>query len=180
MKSCLCQIRRLARPLVLACLGAVTVGCSSAQPSDEAQDTDAQIAPACALSTCGSLTWPRLVVSLSDQRPGSDASAPSSSSKVAISAEFGGMEMLADPTEGECLNGVTSIRCSASFYGYPGLESMTLHVSVGGTRLASSTVQLKPFNHCGDDLAYVSVAIESDSEVTIGVPSYVSPCRALQ
>lgn len=144
-------------------------GTDAAGPQDEPL--------ACGNSPCESVTWPRLVVALSDLRPRGDGGIPTAE-QVTTSAYYDGAER-PPGTSGGCALGFDVIRCSDSFFGRPGLTSMTLHVQLGGQTGQSKTVALKPFNYCGNDLAYVAVTVASDGSVSIGDPTYVSPCRAL-
>jgi hypothetical protein len=113
-------------------------------------------------------------VSATDLRPDGGAAEP----PVDVVAVVGGMTT-SGMFGGGCPNGFNVIRCSYSFYGYPGLDVMTLQVSVGSSAPVSKDIPLMPFNYCGNNLAYVSLIVSADSSISIGDPSYVSPCRSL-
>ncbi|HEX7480240.1 MAG TPA: hypothetical protein VF331_20740 [Polyangiales bacterium] len=132
----------------------------------------------CGASSCESITWPRLVVALFDERPNSRSrfQLPADVSVVAISGATV-IQPMADG--GGCPNGFNVINCSYLFYGYPGLEQLELHVGVGSQIGVVKSVALKAFNYCGDDLSYVKLTVAVDSTVTLSEPQYVSPCRIL-
>jgi hypothetical protein len=156
------------RPLTsaaLLCSG--LIGCRSS--ANSASDGEGGEFP-CGTSACEAVTWPRLVVAIA----GTDLDA--GPTEASVSALINGS--VAQPMTGGCPGGYDVIDCQYSFYGYPGLEEITLQASTAAGS-SSRSIALMPFNYCGNDLAYVHLILNAGDgrAPTIGAPQYVSPCQ---
>lgn len=141
---------------------AVLPSCGSAPPSVPVTGA------ACGSSRCEMEVWPRLVVA--ESVPPDSGAAP-----IQVSALIDG-KVFAPAIQGGCPDGFDVIDCQFGFYGYPGLQTMTLEVTaMGGS--ASAIINLHPFNYCGSELAYVHVSVDGSLRPSIGDPQYVSPCQ---
>jgi len=69
------------------------------------------------------------------------------------------------------------IICSYSFMGSPEVESITVDVhDLDGTLLTQTDVQLKEFNRCAIDIAYMTITLNQDAPPTVSEVRYVTPC----
>lgn len=162
------KIRTFSVLLGFALLLGTHASCSSSDKDGQSSDSEdgGVVCGTAGASMCHQGPWPRLVVLFGDP--------------VAASWSYSVLQNGEPFSASPCLKSEENpdYHCDVAFYGHPGLTTMTLQITVeeGGPTAASSVVQLRPFNYCGDDIAEVTVSSSDGGEPVLSEPAFENAC----
>jgi hypothetical protein len=134
----------------------------------------------CALASCGKKScdcpdnFPQMLVGVIPP-PGFQGPEIKSLARLTVYFEDGSMFEFVDVPTG-CPLQVMNILCTTPVFAGENDSSLDLEVESLSGAVAKEHVELLARDHCGSNVAYVAVTVDTDGALAITAPRYISPC----